>query len=488
MPVLRLEQPLTVDIVAAAVRNHHTAVISPTIRDTVPRLHKAMLKKSASEKVYGINTGFGPMVTENIPPANQQQLQYNLIRSHACGVGSPLPPDLVRAIILTRLNTLHQNYSAVSLEALTALQVFFNSGFIPYIPKHGSVGASGDLIQLAHIALCLIGEGHLVDDLGTLKKTSQILKKHTILPLALTGRDGLALINGTGAMTGIAAIVLADSKKLIENCITLSAMLYTIFSVNTEHIDPLVALVRPHHGQKHVAEKLRSLIKYSSVNTTSLQAVYSLRCVPQILGPIFETLENAIKITNIELNSVTDNPLFGLENNVVHNGNFHGDYIAHEMDKVRIGLTKASILMERQLNFLVNPKLNGILPPYVNRNTPGIDLALQAVQFVATSTTAENQTLSHPLVTHSIPTNNDNQDVVSMGCNSALLTNQVLQNCFTVQATLALTVLEAIDVANVTLPPTLRAFYKKLRACSKPLTSDRPLYEDLSRIAATLTH
>jgi histidine ammonia-lyase len=441
------------------------------------------------------------MVKHYIPPHEQNELQYNLIRSHACGVEGHLSPQFVRAILLARLNSLLQGYSGVSSEILAGIEVMIESDIIPRVPRHGSVGASGDLIQLAHIALSLIGEGEVVVN-GRYQSTKSYLKKRKINPVTLKGRDGLALINGTSAMTGIAALVLAEGKLLLSNSIKLSALLYELFSVNSEHINPIVGESRPHPGQKYIADELRlilkdsqNVLKYSGVTknqttgeavSKSLQEIYSLRCIPQILGPIHDTIFNAINVVEVELNSATDNPLFDENEGIIHSGNFHGDYVSHEMDKVRIALTKLSILHERQLNLLVNPAVNHILPPYVNRNRPGLNLALQAVQFIATSTTAENQTLATPIVIHSIPTNNDNQDIVSMGCNSALLTDKVLQNTFQVQAALSLTIIEALDIKKVKLTTPLKEFYHTLRSEVSPISKDRPLTKDLERIVTVL--
>ena len=501
MRVFTFNKPLTIGTVYSVAEGVVSVTIKNDVKKRIGIRHKNIHTTTNKKIVYGINTGFGPMVHHYIAPPDQSTLQYNLIRSHACGVGPHLPPLFVRAIILARLNSLLQGYSGVSLDAVTGLENLLKSDVIPRIPQHGSVGASGDLIQLAHIALCLIGEGDVVVR-DTYKLTKSQLRKKNILAISLHGRDGLALINGTSAMTGIGAVVLAEARLLLANSIKITALLYEVFTVNSEHIHPTVALARPHPGQTYIASELRLLLKTSknvkahsaktlegTADTTtqkSPQEIYSLRCVPQILGPIHDTITNAISVIEIELNSATDNPLFDQVEGPIHNGNFHGDYVSHEMDKVRIALTKTSMLLERQLNLLVNPNVNHILPPYVNRNRPGLDLALQAVQFIATSITAENQTLAHPIVTHSIPTNNDNQDIVSMGCNSALLTDRVLQNTFRVQATVALALIEAIDIQKTIITPPLRAFYTELRSVVAPLLKDRPLTNDLEKIITVL--
>jgi histidine ammonia-lyase len=284
-------------------------------------------------------------------------------------------------------------------------------------------------------------------------------------------------------MTGIAAINNINAHKLIETAITHTAILYEIVEAHVECIEDIVFEVRPHPGQKHVIQKLQGLLSSSTrvhkrtnyptpdaiEHTAELQSIpqeiYSLRCAPQILGPIYDTIMGAEKIIDIELNAITDNPLISASGGTFHNGNFHGDYISLEMDKCRIAITKLSLLLERQLSFLLNPKQNGILPPFSNGGTVGLNLGLQAAQFVATSTAAENQTLATPISTHTISTNNDNQDIVSMGTNSSLLTSRVIDNTFQIQSILCATVAQSIEVLAIQnqIPDSLQTHYTQVR-------------------------
>lgn len=350
------------------------------------------------------------------------------------------------------------------------------------VPEHGSVGASGDLVQLAHIALTVIGEGEVFFE-GKKQKTADVFKACSLSPATLSGRDGLALINGTAAMTGIAAINSINAHKLIETAIMHTAILYETIQAHTECIEDIIFEIRPHAGQTYVIKKLQELLssstrvqKRTNYNTPNPsketgelhrtpQEIYSLRCVPQILGPIHDTIVRAEYIIETELNVVTDNPVINTPDGTFHNGNFHGDYISLEMDKCRIAITKLSLLLERQLNFLLNPKQNGVLPPFSNGGTVGLNLGLQAAQFVATSTAAENQTLATPISTHTISTNNDNQDRVSMGTNSALLTATVINNTFQIQSTLCATVMQALEVLAIQdqIPKPLHEHYKDVR-------------------------
>lgn len=454
--------------------------------------------------IYGINTGFGPMAHTYINPEKQHKLQYNLIRSHACGLGSPIDQNAVRIMMFIRLHSLAQGYSGVSKSVLDTLKAFIEHNITPVVPEHGSVGASGDLVQLAHIALALIGEGSVFYK-GEKKHVVSVLNELGLPPATLTGRDGLALINGTASMTAIATLNILQFKKLIDTSLTSAALLYEIAEVNTENINDIVSFVRPHTGQRMIIQSLQELLRDSkrtrlknnqktpTVNgdtaplSTAPQEIYSLRCVPQILGPIQDTLLNATAIVEVEMNAVTDNPIITNEH-AYHNGNFHGDYISLEMDKCRIALSKLSILLDRQINFIANPRQNSSLPPFVNRGAVGLDLALQAAQFVSTSTTAENQTLATPIYTHSITTNNDNQDVVSMGTNSALLTSKVLENTFQIQAVLSVFLAQAVDLLDIEndLSTQLRKTHKSIRSVFPPLLEDRYFADELAEVVAML--
>jgi histidine ammonia-lyase len=456
--------------------------------------HSFSLFQQISTKtlVYGLNTGFGPMAHHRIALEDQTNLQYNLVRSHGCGMGDPLPPHLVRAIMYSRILSLSQGHSAVSLPVVEKLIEFLHKNIIPVIPRHGSVGASGDLVQLAHVGLSLIGEGNVIID-NKIRPTLSMLKKHGVSPVTLQGRDGLALINGTSAMTGIAAITLYESRLLLQHVLMTTALLYQLFDVKPEHYSTVVANVRPHRGQAQVISTLRSLLAgqknlKSQVNDfLDVQAVYSLRCIPQIIGPIIDTIRNAEDVVETELMSVTDNPIFTSDGKVVHNGNFHGDYVALEMDKVRIALAKLSVLLERQIHLLVNPKLNNnLFPPYLNEGILGLNLGLQATQFIATSNTAETIAKAHPISIHSLTTNNDNQDVVSMGTNSALTTYDVLDSTFEVQTILTQALIQAVKISNITPTRHTAEYVQKISENTISTTHDTFLSPQLSLLKKLL--
>ncbi len=417
--------------------------------------------------VYGVNTGFGPMAQYMVPPEKSRELQFNLIRSHAAGSGEILSPQTTRAIILARLNTLAQGCSGVNQQCIQLLCDFLNHEVYPVIYTHGGVGASGDLVQLAHIALCMIGEGKVWYK-GEIRPTADIFVDLDLRPLQIDIREGLALINGTSAMNGIGFINFFNAKKLINWVTTFSSLIYEVLGVFNDFYSAELNGKKKHYGQNQVAQDLRERLSDSTLTKTrpgnyvfqedqqdailksKMQEYYSIRCVPQILGPILDEVKACEEVLLNEINSVSDNPVIDFEaGEVFHGGNFHGDYVSLGMDKLKLAIIKLSVLVERQLNYLFNSRLNGILPPFVNQGILGLNLGLQGTQFTATSTVAENRALGGSLYINSIPTNNDNQDVVSMGSNAALLTERVISNTFEVLAVHAQAVIHAIDHLNI---------------------------------------
>lgn len=454
--------------------------------------------------IYGLNTGFGPMAHMYIGHADQTQLQYNLLRSHATGLGSTLAEADCRAILAARLQTLCLGYSAVSELVLQTLLTMLNNTIAPAIPEHGSVGASGDLVQLAHLGLCVIGEGEVWCN-NRRQLTADVFKEYNIPPATLQGRDGLALINGTAAMTGIAARNTYFARHITQVSTIHSAILYELLEVHQSIFTTLVSDVRPHKGQRLCVETLNQYLQRSShIQTTTPtrgieitdqttamsdnpQELYSLRCVPQILGPIYDAVERAEQTVTTELNSVTDNPIFTAET-YFHNGNFHGDYIAYEMDCLKIAMTKVSQLAERQLHHLLHPRLNQQLPAFLNRGTLGVNLGLQGMQFTATSTVAENQTLATPVSVHTIPTNGDNQDMVSMGTNSALMCRTVIENTYQVLAIQAISLIQAARILNkhASFCTDLQTYVNTIANIVPETTDDIVWYQIQNQVLQTL--
>jgi histidine ammonia-lyase len=457
---------------------------------------------SSDKLIYGINTGFGPMAQYKISEENLLKLQYNLIRSHSSGNGALLSPLLVKALMIARLNSLMQAYSGVHTDVVELLKELINKNVTPCIYEHGGVGASGDLVQLAHLGLVLIGEGEVIVE-NEIHPTIEIFKKLNIKPLSIYVREGLAILNGTSAMTGIGMVNIIQARKLLGWSAMFSAMTNEIVEAYDDHYSHELNIVKHHKGQNKVAAMLRDILKDSKmirsrsehlyhpgnidqeVFEDKVQEYYSLRCVTQVLGPVYDTITHAETILVDELNSVNDNPVIDhINQNVFHGGNFHGDYVSLEMDKLKIAITKLSMLSERQLNYLLNDKLNQKFPPFVNLGVLGLNFGMQGVQFTATSTVAENQTLSFPMYVHSIPNNNDNQDIVSMGCNAALMTKKVIDNSFAVLAIQLMTILQGIDYLNCQskLAPHTLALYNEVRKLFPKFIEDEPKYKDIEKI------
>ncbi len=464
--------------------------------------HQFLKKFSRNKLIYGINTGFGPMAQYKVSEENITQLQYNLIRSHCSGGGKLLEPILVKALMLARLNSLLQGYSGVHTDTVELLATLINKNVYPCIYEHGGVGASGDLVQLAHLALVLIGEGEVIYE-ETMQPTEKVYKELGIKPLSIYMREGLAILNGTSAMTGIGLVNIIEAKKLLEWSVTLSAMTNEVVEAFDDHYSYELNVVKKHVGQNHIAAMERDMLKdskmirsrsqhlYKAENINQevfedkVQEYYSLRCVSQILGPIYDTIMQAESVLVNELNSVNDNPVIDHENeNIFHGGNFHGDYVSLEMDKLKVATTKLSMLAERQLNYLLNDKLNQKFPPFVNLGVLGFNFGVQGMQFSATSTVAENQTLSFPMYVHSIPNNNDNQDIVSMGCNAANITKRVIDNSFEVLAIQMVAVLQAVDFLECTarLSSYTLQVYKEVRNIFPKFIEDKPMYKELRQV------
>ena len=463
----------------------------------------AFLQEFAKDKlIYGINTGFGPMAQWRVDDKSLIDLQYNIIRSHSTGMGEALSDIDVKAAMIARLGSLIQGKSGVYPYVVELLSAFIENDIIPFVPRHGSVGASGDLVQLAHIALCLIGEGK-VHYKGEWCSSKQVMQQLGLKPMTIHIREGLSITNGTSVMTGISAVNQFHAENLLDWSILTAVWMNEIASSFDDWMSAPLNEYRRHEGQITVARKMRDIAEGSlclqqrehelydpSKNKAryfehKVQAYYSLRCTPQILGPVSETLQNARNVIELELNAASDNPIVDPEtDNVYHGGNFHGDYISFEEDKVKIAMVRLAMTAERQLNYLFHDRINGILPPFLNMGTLGLNYAMQACQFTATSTTAECQTLAMPNYVHSIPNNNDNQDIVSMGTNTAELCRHVIENTYQGMSILMMALAQATDCLDIKdkLAPATRNVYHRLRTLCNTIKDDQPFYEDLEKI------
>jgi histidine ammonia-lyase len=466
------------------------------------KLNFEFLKAYSRDKIiYGINTGLGPMAQYKISEEDQRQLQFNLIRSHSSGSGDIFSEDLARATMLARLNGLMQGASGVHPQTAELLVTLLNKKISTCIFQRGGVGASGDLVQLAHLALNLIGEGEVWFN-GKLMPAKAVYKSENITPLHIHLREGLALMNGTSAMTGVGLVNLLHAKKLLQWSVALSAITNELMKSFDDHFSLELNGFKRHPGQLRIAEEMQRFLSDSklirkrpehlyhrkieeAVFTDKVQEYYSLRCVPQILGPVYDSIVQTELVLENEVNSANDNPMIDhIREMVYHGGNFHGDYVALEMDKLKTVVTKLCMLSERQLNYLLNDKLNQKLPPFINLGKLGLNFGMQGMQFTATSTTAENQTLSFPMYLHSISNNNDNQDIVSMGCNAAMITRKVIDNTFDVLAIQAIALVQAIDYlkCHARLSSATHVLYNEIRKIIPAFVEDEPKYHMLNQV------
>ncbi len=500
--MINLSDGLTFEKIARIVEENELVELGRDVTDKIIKSYDFLERFADKKVIYGINTGFGPMAQYRVDDNHLRELQYNIIRSHSCGAGKPLDNKYVRAAILARLANFSMGKSGISLQLAELLVAFLNNGIYPVVPEHGGVGASGDLVQMAHIGLALIGEGR-VSYKDSYIPASAALNKCGLNPLDIKIREGLAIVNGTSVMSGIASVNIYLAEKLFRWSLLASVMINEIAESYDDFASEPLAESRPHPGQLHVAAMMREYFKTSSrlrkrehslyngkndekIFEHKIQGYYSLRCVPQVLGPVYEALTFAGDIVEREFSSVCDNPVVDPDTgSIYHGGNFHGDYISFEMDKLKIAITKLTMLSERQLNYLFHDKINGILPPFVNLGVLGLNYGLQAAQFTATSTTAESQALCSPVYIHSIPNNNDNQDIVSMGTNSALMTAKVIENAFQVLSVEYMALLQAVDFLEINnmISVESKKIYRELRDIFPLFTEDSPLCGDIERIS-----
>ncbi len=502
---IKARESLSIQAAEAIILNREPFELDEQSLMRVEESHNFLLDFSVEKIIYGINTGFGPMAQYKIDENKQVELQYNLIRSHSAGAGEKIPDLYVKASMLVRMLSIIQGKSGIHPSCVTLLQSLILNEVYPLIPEHGGVGASGDLVQLSHMALILIGEGEVTYQ-GVLRPTPEVFSELGLEPIKVVLREGLSLINGTSVMTGIGIINVIKAKQLLDWSLVASAMINEIVNSFDDHFALELNQVKKHKGQAYIARTMEQILSTSKmihrreeyfynnneearIFKRKVQEYYSLRCVPQILGAIYDTIQYAEEVLVNEMNSVSDNPIVDVENrNVFHGGNFHGDYVSLEMDKLKIAVTRISMLSERHLAFLCNPRQNELLPPFVNLGKLGLNLGMQGVQFTSTSTVAENQALSNSLYVHSIPTNNDNQDIVSMGTNSALIAKRVIDNAFQVQAIEMIALLQAVDFLKAAdnLSETTRKYYIKLRELVPMFLEDSPMHKDIEKVRSFL--
>jgi histidine ammonia-lyase len=441
--------------------------------------------------VYGVNTGFGKLSDVRIESGEVQALQRNLVRSHACGVGEPLPEPEVRAMLLLRANVLAKGFSGVRPELLEMLLALLNDGIHPVVPSRGSVGASGDLAPLAHLALAVMGEGMVLVD-GRQIPAALAMLQAGLKPLVLEAKEGLALLNGTQAITAVGGLALARALRVAELADLAGAMTLEALKGTPTPFDERIHAVRPHPGQMAAAAHLRGLLAESEIreshreNDPRVQDAYCLRCMPQVHGAVRDALGAARATLEIETGAATDNPLVFPEGEILSGGNFHGAPLSLALDAAAIGLTTLMGIGERRVDRLVNPDINEGLPPFLSR-TPGVSSGFMIAHIVAAALLNEAKVLAHPASADSVPTSGGKEDHVSMGMTAALKFRQVAENA---EQLLAIELLCAAQALEYRLPlrPARRVgeAFAAVRQVVKPLGEDRVLSVDIENLAAAL--
>jgi histidine ammonia-lyase len=479
MPVTLDGQSLSIADVIAVARRHDPVALNRQALQAVAESRRAVdAAVAGGQTIYGVNTGFGKLAHVRIPPEQARQLQLNLIRSHASGVGQPLPVDAVRAMMLLRANVLVRGTSGVRAVLPELLVEMLNRNVHPTVPSQGSVGASGDLAPLSHLALAMIGEG----------EDGKALTGQGLRPITLEAKEGLAFVNGTQAQTGLAALLVHDAWTLWRTAHAAAAMSLEAVRGSPDPFDARIHDARPHAWQQRSAALLRELLADSEIreshreNDPRVQDAYSLRCSPQVLGAVGEGLAFAERLISTELNAATDNPLvFG--NDVLSGGNFHGQPIALALDVIGIALTTLAGLAERRIERVVNPDLSSGLPAFLARD-PGLESGFMTVQIAAAALVADCRVLATPASVQSVPTEGNQEDVVPMGMSAAWKGDRILENARRIVAIELLAGAQGLEFLKPLRPSKAVArVYAAVRQQSPALIADRPLTADIERVA-----
>ncbi|HET8623921.1 MAG TPA: histidine ammonia-lyase [Gemmatimonadales bacterium] len=446
---------------------------------------------ASGQTMYGINTGFGKLANVRVRGDQLDQLQANLIRSHAAGVGDPLPRDVVRGLMLLRANVLLRPTSGVRPELVDALVAMLNRGLVPLVPEQGSVGASGDLAPLSHVALALMGEGELLDGRSGVRPAGAALTAVGLSPFAFAPKEGLAFINGTQAQTAWLALLVSDARVLWRTSVAAAAMSLEALRGTPAPLDPRIHEARPHAGQVAAAALMRELLEESEIreshreNDPRVQDAYSLRCAPQVFGAVADAVAFAERTAEVELNASTDNPLV-FEGEVLSGGNFHGQPVAQALDFLAIALTTLQAIAERRVERLVNPDLSQGLPAFLTADA-GLSSGYMMVQITAASLVAESRAIAMPASIGSIPTDANQEDFVPMGMAAAWKTRRILENARRVVAAELLCGAQGLEFIKPLTPGRgVGRLYQRVRGLAPsvpPLGADRPPNPDLERLA-----
>jgi histidine ammonia-lyase len=481
---------LTLDGLTSIARAPKGAVhlsIKPSSWDNMKKSRQVVLDiVKRGLPVYGINTGFGALASKQIADSDLSQLQYNLIRSHCTGVGNPFSRDVTRAIILSRANCLIQGFSGVTPDVVHLLLEMINHDITPVVPEKGSVGASGDLAPLSHIALALIGEGDVKFE-GKIVRSDFAFHQCGLTPAKLGPKDGLALINGTSVMLALGALAVTDCISIMKQADIISCLTLDAVRGTPTAFDARISKLKPQPGQVEVSYNLLKLITGSEIihahpEDGKVQDPYSLRCIPQVHGACRQTLRHAVEVLEIELNSVTDNPLvFPETGDVISGGNFHGEALALCLDYLAMGVSEIGNIAERRVEKMMNPHFSD-LPAFLTKNS-GLNSGLMIAHVTMAALASENKGLCHPASIDSIPTSTDKEDHVSMGVTAGRKLHEVIKN---VQSCLAIELLcntQGLDFLRpLKSSPALEKVHQLVRKHVPPIEEDRAFYLDIERL------
>jgi histidine ammonia-lyase len=486
-PLLLTGRDLTLSAFHEVVWDDRSVRLSSEAKARMTASYRVIQRLAAGpDPVYGVTTGFGKLADQRISHDDIRELQLNLVRSHAAGVDAPLTREETRAIMLLRANVLAYGHSGVRPLIVEALLTLLNRDILPVIPCRGSVGASGDLAPLAHLALVLIGEGEATTN-GRRQSGRAALARAGLRPLTLEAKEGLSLLNGTQAMLALGLLAVRRCEYLVDAADVAGALSLEALEGTPVAFDPRIHRLRPHRGQSLVAANLRRLVSGSQIRRSHLhcprvQDAYSLRCMPQVHGAIRDALDHVRSTLDIEINSVTDNPIvFADRQEVVSGGNFHGQPLGLVLDYLAIAMTELASISERRIERLINPEY-GELPPFLSPH-PGLHSGFMLAQVTAAALASENKVFSHPASVDSIPTSGNQEDHVSMGMGSALKLKQILANTERILAIELLCGAQGVEFHRPLQPGSgSRETMKLIRERVPPLTTDRVLAPDIERV------
>ena len=478
----------------ALAREGYNVQLAGDAREAVQRARAVVDALVAGNKLsYAITTGVGKLSDVRIAGPQIREMQVNLIRSHAVGVGEPLSIAEVRAMMLLRANSLAKGNSGVRTEIIDCICELLNRGVTPFVPSQGSVGASGDLAPLAHLALALIGEGECLDERGKRIPTADALRKAGIKSLVLEAKEAVSLINGTQGMLAVGILQLLASEILVDTADVLSAMSLDALQGTDVAFDPRIHRVRPHAGQVKSAANLCRMLEGSELRESHrdcgrVQDAYSMRCIPQVHGAVRDTLAHCRRVMEIEVNSAVDNPLVfpegdTAEGDILSGGNFHGEPVAFALDFLSIALSALAGISERRLERLVNPALNEGLPPFLAPGA-GMNSGFMMPQVTAAALVSENKVLAHPASVDSITTSGNKEDFVSMGMTAAMKLKRIVDNTRNAMAIEAMAAAQALDFkAPLKTGPRGQAAHAAIRKVCERMDQDRVMYQDFERLS-----